>query len=189
MIRLTLFLLSAALLLSGCNNPTYINVPNDGSDVAINDPNQLTVKTIQTNALKYLIAQSGIPGDIGVRFPEGTSERVALSIVSQLPKNVFVEGMTPGDEYQLIEVREISARSGRGRVDFIRPGSLQKREFVEVHLYWDFFDGWIVERLQVRNFEIDRVDPDLLVAPPRKPAQPKYEEVPAPVQEQEQPAE
>lgn len=185
MIRPCLYLLAAALLLTGCNNPTYINVPNDGSDLAINDPNQLTVIKIEKRALAHLLAQSPIPGDVGVRFPEGTSERAAMSIVADLPDNIFAEGMTPSEEYALVEVREISARGGLGRVDIIRPGSLRAREFVEVHLSWDFFDGWIVERTQVRNFQIDRVDPDLLVAPSTGATQPKFEEVKPPKDEED----
>ncbi|MFN3165982.1 MAG: hypothetical protein ACE37H_02845 [Phycisphaeraceae bacterium] len=177
MIRSCLLLLTAALLLTGCNNPTYINVPNDGSDLAINDPNQLTVIKIEKRALQHLLAQSPIPGDVGVRFPAGTTDRVAMSIVAELPDNVFAEGMTPSDEYALVEVREISARGGLARVDVIRPGSLRPREFVEVHLAWDFFDGWVVERTQTRNFQIERLDPGLLVAPGAGQTPPKYEEV------------
>lgn len=179
MIRSCILLFTAALLLAGCNNPTYINVPNDGSDLAINDPNQLTVMKIEKSALNFMLAQSPIPGDVGVRFPAGTNERAALSIVADLPDNVFVEGMTPSDEYALVEVREISARGGLARVDVIRPGSLRPREFVEIHLEWDFFEGWVPERVQIRNFAIDRIDPDLLVAP-GKDTTPKVEEVQPP---------
>ena len=182
MTRSFMLLFAATLLLAGCNNPTYINVPNDGNDLAINDPNQLTVIKIEKSALAYLIGRSAIPGDIGVRFPEGTSERTALSVVAELPDNVFVEGMTPGDEFQLIEVREISARGGLGRVDVIRPGELREREFVEVHLRWDFFDGWVAERLQVRNFGVERVDPSRLTAPSGKPIEPEYEQVEPPAE-------
>lgn len=179
MIRSCLILLTVSLLLVGCNRPSYINVPNDGSDAAINGPNWDTTKRIQKAALAYLLSESQLPGDVVIRFPKGTSEQTAFEIADALAAyNVFPESATPSDEYHIVEVRKIQARGTRGRVDVIRPGSLRERELVEVHMELTVFDGWTPEYLRARNIDIDRVDPLLLAAPGAEPkGQPAYEEV------------
>jgi len=179
MIRSFLILMTASLLLVGCNRPSYINVPNDGSDAAINGPNWDTTKKIQIAALSYLLSESAIPGDVVVRLPEGSTERTAFEVANALSDyNVFPEGSTPSDEYRVVEVRKIQARGTLGRVDVIRPGSLRERELVEVHMVWSVLDGWQPEYLRVRNIDVDRVDPLLLAPPAPKPKKDAaYEEV------------
>lgn len=176
MIRSFLILLTASLLLIGCNRPSYINVPNDGSDAAINGPNWDTTKRIEKAALAYLLSESPIPGDVVVRLPQGTTESTAFEVASALSAyNVFPEGSTPSDEFQMIEVRKIQARGTLGRVDVIRPGDLRERELVEVHMQWSIWDGWVPDYLRVRNIDVGRIDPLLLAAPAPKPKD--YEEV------------
>ncbi|MBX2850556.1 MAG: hypothetical protein KTR15_02275 [Phycisphaeraceae bacterium] len=179
MIRSCLILLTASLLLVGCNRPSYINVPNDGSDAAINGPNWDTTKRIQKAALAYLLSDSNLPGDVVIRFPQGTTETTAFEIADALAAyNVFPESSTPSDEYHVVEVRKIQARGARGRVDVIRPGELRERELVEVHMELTVWDGWVPEYLRVRNIDVDRVDPLLLAAPAAEPKdEPAYEEV------------
>jgi hypothetical protein len=170
MIRSCLILLTASLLLVGCNRPSYINVPNDGSDAAINGPNWDTTKRIQKAALAYLLSDSQLPGDVVIRFPQGTNEATAFEIADALAAyNVFPESSTPSNEFHVVEVRKIQARGGLGRVDVIRPGSLRERELVEVHMEWTVLDGWQPEYLRVRNIDINRIDPLLLAAPAKKP--------------------
>lgn len=179
MIRSFLILFTAALMLTGCSRPSYINVPNDGSDAAINAPNWDTTKKIQKSALAYLLSDSNLPGDVVIRFPEGTSEATAFEIADHLSAyNVFPEGSTPSSEYHVIEVRKIQARGALGRLDVIRPGELRERELVEIHMELSVWDGWRPEYLRVRNIDIDRIDPLLLAAPATKPKdEPAYEEV------------
>lgn len=179
MIRSCLIVLTASLLLMGCNRPSYINVPNDGGDAAINAPNWDTTKRIQKSALAYLLSKSSLPGDVVIRFPEGTSEATAFEIADALAAyNVFPESATPSDEYHVVEVRKIQARGARGRLDIIRPGELRERELVEVHMELTVFDGWVPEYMRVRNIDIDRIDPLLLAAPAAKPKEEQpYEEV------------
>ena len=166
MTRLLLVLFCTLLVSLGCNRPSYINVPNDGSDAAINAPNWDTTKRIQKSALAYLLSQSELPGDVVIRFPQGTTEETAFEVADALAAyNVFPASATPTDEYHLIEVRKIQARGTRGRVDVIRPGSLRERELVEVHMELTVFDGWAPEFLRVRNIDVDRIDPLLLAAP------------------------
>ena len=184
MIRSFLILFTATLVLAGCSRPSYINVPDDGSDAAINAPNWDTTKRIQTAALAYLLSDSQLPGDVVIRFPQGTSEKTAFEIADALAAyNVFPESSTPSSEYHVVEVRKIQARGGTGRLDVIRPGKLRERELVEVHMEWSVLDGWQPDYLRVRNIDVDRVDPLLLAAPPAKPKdEPAYEEV-QPVEE------
>lgn len=183
MIRSCLILLTASMLLAGCNRPSYINVPNDGSDAAINGPNWDTTKKIQTAALAYLLSDSRLPGDVVIRFPQGTTESTAFEIANALSAySVFPEGSTPSDEYHVVEVRKIQARGTLGRLDVIRPGELRERELVEVHMQWSVWDGWVPDYLRVRNIDVDRVDP-LLLAAPAKPKQEQPAEEVAPVDE------
>lgn len=161
------------LLVLGCNNPTYVNVPGGSRDLAINDPNQLTVIRIQREALQYLFAQDPIPGDVVIKLPAGTNERVAFDLAADLSAyNVFPEGQTPSDEFRVVEVRSITARGGRGRVDIIRPGTIREREMLEVHMKWNAWDGWVADYLRVRNIDVDRIDP-LLLAVPKQPVAPR----------------
>ena len=183
MIRSCLVLLTASLLLVGCSRPSYINVPDDGSDAAINAPNWDTTKQIEKAALAYLLSDSNLPGDVVVRFPQGTTEATAFEVADALALyNVFPESATPTNEYHVVEVRKIQARGGLGRVDVIRPGSLRERELVEVHMQWSVLEGWQPEFLRVRNIDVDRVDPLLLAAPAPKPKEtkPPVEEVQPP---------
>jgi len=186
-----MLLVCATVLLAGCNVPSYINVPGDGGDTAINDPNQFTVLKIEKQALAYMLIESPIRGDIVVRFPEGTTDRAAFRLSSELADfNIFPEGETPTDSFSLVEIREVSARGGLARVDIIRPGSIREREMVEVHLKWSVMDGWSPDYIRVRNIDVDRIDPLLLTAPGARPresqpgSQQNYEEVqPLPVPE------
>ena len=179
MIRSCLILLTASLLLVGCNRPSYINVPNDGSDAAINAPNWDTTKRIQKAALAYLLSESQLPGDVVIRFPQGTSEVTAFEVADALAAyNVFPASATPSDEFHIVEVRKIQARGTRGRVDVIRPGNLRERELVELHMELTVFDGWVVEYMRPRNIDVDRIDPLLLAAPAAEEKdEPAYEEV------------
>lgn len=184
MIRSFPILLIVSLVLVGCHRPSYINVPSDGSDAAINAPNWYTTKRIQTSALAYLLSQSDLPGDVVIRFPQGTSEQTAFEVADALAAyNVFPASATPTDEYHVIEVRKIQARGARGRVDVIRPGTLRDRELVEVHMELAVLDGWVPEYLRVRNIDVDRIDPLLLAAPAAQPEGPSYEEVGPAVEE------
>lgn len=184
MIRSFFILSTIALVMIGCNRPSYINVPNDGRDAAINAPNWDTTKKIQKSALAYLLSDSNLPGDVVIRFPKGTSEATAFEIADYLSDyNVFPEGSTPSSEYHLVEVRKIQARGAIGRLDVIRPGELRERELVEIHMELSVWDGWRPEYLRVRNIDIDRIDPLLLAAPASEPKdEPLYEEV-APVED------
>lgn len=175
MIRSCLLLLSATLLLSGCSRPSYINVPNDGSDTAINGPNWSTTIKIEKAALAMVLADSQLPGDVELHLPEGTKDRFAYDIVSDLSRfNVFPEGEAPTAEFHVVEVREISARGTSARVDIIRPGTIREREFVEVHLSLSIWDGWVAKRLRVRNIPVDRLAPLKLTAPAGEPKDTTY---------------
>lgn len=185
MIRSLLILFSVALMLTGCNRPSYINVPNDGGDAAINGPNWDTTKRIQKAALVYLLSDSELPGDVVVRFPEGTTATTAFEIADHLAAfSVFPEGSTPSSEYHVVEVRKIQARGARGRVDVVRPGELRERELVEVHMQWSLLNGWQPDYLRVRNIDVDRIAPLLLAAPAAE-AKPEssFEEVAPPADE------
>lgn len=185
MIRFCLILLTASLVLAGCSRPSYINVPNDGSDAAINAPNWDTTKRIQKSALAYLLSQSELPGDVVIRFPKGTSTETAFEVADALAAyNVFPAGSTPTDEFHVVEVRKIQARGARGRVDVIRPGTLRERELVEIHMELTVLDGWVPEYLRVRNIDVDRIDPLLLAAPAAdEEDEPAVEEVEPPAED------
>ena len=191
MIRSSMLLVLAATLLTGCNIPSYINVPGDGGDAAINDPNQLTVLAIEREAIAYMLTENPLPGDVVVRFPEGTSQAAQYRVASELAAyDVYPEGVTPTDEYSLVVIREVAARGGLARVDIIRPATLREREMVEVHLTYDVWDGWSPDYIRVRNIDVDRIDPLLLTAPEAQPGEPGFEEVePAPVEEDAAPEE
>lgn len=184
MIRTLMTLSIVTLLLTACSRPSYINVPSDDRDTAINGPNWVTTKQIQKAAIAYLLTQDPIPGDLVLKLPQGTSEATAFEVAADLSAyNVFPEGQAPSDEVQVLEVRKIVARGSLGRVDIIRPGTIRQRELIEVHLQWSAWEGWQPEYLRVRNIDVDRIDPLLLAAPPAPPKQPAYEEVQPPAEE------
>lgn len=171
MLRLLTTCLAASLLLTACSRPSFINVPNDGGDAAINGPNWVTTVQIEKAALAYLLSEDPIPGDLVLELPPGTTQRTAFDVAADLSEyNVFPEGQAPSDEYRVIEVRKVVARGTRGRVDIIRPGTVREREMVEVHMDWSAWGGWTPDYLRVRNIDVDRIDP-LLLAPPENKAE------------------
>ena len=180
MIRTFLTLFSITLLFTACSRPSYINIPNNGSDAAINGPNWVTTVQIEKAALRYLLTKDPIPGDIVLLLPKGTNERTAFDIAADLSEfNVFPNVQAPSDEYRVIEVRSVIARGGRGRVDVIRPGTIRERELIEVHMEWSVVDGWRAEYLRVRNIDVGRIDPLRLAAPITQPEAEEVEPEPA----------
>lgn len=182
MIRSALFMLVACVLLTACSSPTYINVPRAEGDVAFNDPNGKTVRRIEQSALAAVLADRAILGDVAVRFPEGTTELTAITIVAELSENVFPEGQTPTGEYTLVEVRAVRVRGGTGEVDIVRPGTTRDRELVTVTMKWRALEGWVAGRMRVWGFSVEQADTHRLVNPGASPRKPAYEEV-APVED------
>ena len=122
-----MLLLAAAFLLAGCNSPNYINVPGVSGDIAFNDANSSTAVLMEKRALSTILERAAIPGDVAIRFPEGTSQLTAITVVAELPDNAFLDGQAPSDEYTLVEVVKIRARGQTGTVDVIRPGQTRAR--------------------------------------------------------------
>ncbi len=186
--RLSPLLLAVAVLLAGCNSPNYINVPGVTGDIAFNDANSSTAVLMEKAALKAVLEQASIPGDIAIRFPEGTSQLTAITVVAELPDNAFLDGQAPSQEYTLVEVVKVRARGGTGAVDIIRPGQTRVRELVAVEMSWDFFDGWVVTAIRPYAFDVDTVDPNVVAPgwrrnrapqfPPSVGSQPETEDVP-----------
>ena len=160
--RLSPLVAIAVVLLAGCNSPNYINVPGETGDIAFNDANHTTTTLMEKAALTAVLSEAAIPGDVAVRFPEGTSQLTAITVVAELPENCFLDGQAPSQEYTLIEVVKVRARGGSGAVDIIRPGQTRPRELVSVRMRWDFFDGWGVESVRPYAFDVDSVDPDII---------------------------
>ena len=159
-----MLLLAAAFVLAGCNSPNYINVPGVSGDIAFNDANSSTAVLMEKRALSTILERAAIPGDVAIRFPEGTSQLTAITVVAELPDNAFLDGQAPSDEYTLVEVVKIRARGQTGTVDVIRPGQTRARELVSVEMAWDFFDGWVVTAIRPYSFDVNTVDPNV-VAP------------------------
>lgn len=186
--RLSPLLLAVAVLLAGCNSPNYINVPGVTGDIAFNDANSSTAVLMEKAALQAVLEQASIPGDVAVRFPEGTSQLTAITVVAELPENAFLDGQAPSQEYTLVEVVKVRARGGTGAVDIIRPGQTRVRELVAVEMAWDFFDGWVVTAIRPYAFDVDTVDPNVVAPgwrrnrapqfPPAVGTQPETEDVP-----------
>lgn len=164
MTRLSPLFVLVAVLLAGCNSPNYINVPKVTGDVAFNDANSSTAVLMEKVALRAVLDRAAIPGDVAVRFPEGTSELTAITVVAELPENVFLDGQTPSQEFTMVEVVKVMARGQTGWVDVIRPGAQRPRELVKVEMAWDFFDGWVVTDMRPYTFAVDQVAPNV-VAP------------------------
>ncbi|XAM00037.1 hypothetical protein OT109_01355 [Phycisphaeraceae bacterium D3-23] len=172
--RLMLPLVFVAMLLAGCNSPNYINVPAVTGDIAFNDANSSTAVIMEKRALAAVLTEANIPGDVAVRFPEGTSELTAITVVAELPDNVFLDGQTPSGEYTLVEVVKIRAGGGTGAVDIIRPGMTRARELVAVEMAWDFFDGWVVTALRPYAFDVDTVSPNVVAPGWRRDRAPQF---------------
>lgn len=180
MIRRVLPLLLAALLLPACSSPTYINVPPADGDVAFNNANSRTVRDIEQVALAAVLAARPISGDVAIRFPRGTSELTAITVISDLPENVVPEGDTATGEYTLVEVRAVRVRGGTGEVDIVRPGTTRDRELVTVTMKWRPLNGWTSRGMRVWGFGVDQADRNLLVDPAAERRQPAYQPVPDP---------
>ncbi|MFI4861459.1 MAG: hypothetical protein ACIAXF_12360 [Phycisphaerales bacterium JB063] len=172
--RLCLPLVLVAMLLAGCNSPNYINVPGVTGDIAFNDANSSTAVLMEKRALAAVLTEANIPGDVAVRFPEGTSELTAITVVAELPDNVFLDGQAPSGEYTLVEVVKIRARGGSGAVDVIRPGLTRARELVAVEMAYDFFDGWVVTAMRPYAFDVDTVAPNVVAPGWRRDRAPQF---------------
>lgn len=188
MLRTVMMLTLMAILLPACSAPTYINVPQADGDVAFNDANGNTVRTLEKLALGAILAERNYAGDVAIRFPQGTTELTAITVIADLPDNVILEADSATGEYTLIEIREVRVRGGTAQVDIVRPGTTVARELVTVTLKWKAIGGWIYRSSKVWGIDMSRPDADRFARPAADPSTPSFEQVePAPMPEEDAP--
>ena len=191
MFRTVMMLALLVILLPACSAPTYINVPGADGDVAFNDANGTTVRTLEKNALAAVLAERNYAGDVAIRFPQGTTELTAITVIADLPGNVILEADSATGEYTLIEVREVKVRGGTAEVDIVRPGTTVARELVTVTLKWKALDGWVYRGSKVWGIDMSQPGADRFARPAAPPSKPSFEQVepePMPTPEEESPA-
>jgi len=189
MLRTVILLVLMVILLPACSAPTYINVPPADGDVAFNDANGNTVRTLEKKALGAILAERNYAGDVAIRFPQGTTELTAITVIAELPDNVILEADSATGEYTLIEIREVRVRGGTAQIDIVRPGTTLARELVTVTLKWKAIGGWIYRSSKVWGIDMTRPGADRFARPAADPSTPSFEQVepqPAPEDAPEQ---
>ncbi len=152
--RIALVLLAGSLL-TGCS--TYVNIPPQSGDVAINNPNMKDVLNVESKALSAVVADRPLNGGYNVQLPEGTSDKSYDFVVGSLDEHA---GRAGDGNLPTLHVAQVRVRGMKGEVDVVRPSDTTKvdspSQLVTVYLNWHFFDGWMVDRVRPWHIPVDQ---------------------------------
>lgn len=151
-------LLVAGSLFTGCS--TYVNIPPQSGDVAINNPNMKDVLNVEAKAIKAVVADRSLNGGYNVKLPQGTSDASYTYVISKLDEHAGRIGDLPGATLATLNVAQVRVRGMKSEVDVVRPSDAKQidspGQLVTVYLNWHFFDGWLVERVRPWHIPLDK---------------------------------
>lgn len=151
-------LLVAGSLFTGCS--TYVNIPPQSGDVALNSPNMKDVLNVELRSIKAVVNDRPLNGGYNVVLPKGTDDKSYAYVIGKLDEHAGRAGDLPGVKLSVIEVAQVRVRGMKSEVDIVRPSDATQidspRQLVTVYLKWHFFDGWLVDRIRPWHIALDK---------------------------------
>ncbi len=148
----SILFLCTAMLMVGCQGPSYVNVPRDNGDLAFNNPNGRTVRAVVVAAVDGVITQTPLTGPVALSLPQGAEALTYEAVAGQLASSNVIPAPEQGEEGAAItaslEVTSVRVRGHRAEVDAIRAKAEGPGQLVTVHTAWDAFSGWRVTRIR-----------------------------------------
>ena len=137
-----------AMLFTGCSTPTYINIPGQTSDDALNDPNGGDVVKIMARAIDAAVSAEGGLGDrpYELLLPNGSNQETYQNVVLMVGGGAISPDTLRSSPVPSVAVAGVRVRNRDAEVDIVRP-SPTGRAGVTVELFWYYTDGWQVERV------------------------------------------
>jgi len=150
-------LLAACLLLPGCQGPSYVNIPAESGDVAFHSPNGRTVRAVVAVAVDGIVAQTPLDGPVALSLPTGAEALTYEAVAAVANANVIPAA--PDDEGAAttarLRVTAVRVRGHKAEVDAVRAKPGGAEQLVTVHLSWNAFSEWGVNRIRVWNIPIE----------------------------------
>lgn len=139
------------LALTGCQGPSYVNIPAENGDLAFNNPNGRTVRAVVVAAVDGVITQTPLDGPVALGLPPKAEVLTYESIADSVTSNVvpFPEGEdAAAPTTATLTVTQVRVRGHKGEVDAIRAPAGGAEQLVTVYTAWDAFGGWRVTRIR-----------------------------------------
>lgn len=128
---------------------TYVNIPPQSGDVAINNPNMKDVLNVEAVALRAVVADRSLNGGYNIQLPEGTDDESYGIVIAKLDEHA---GRAGDGALPTLTVAQVRVRGMKAEVDVVRPSDAAQQaspeQLVTVYLNWHFFDGWMAERVR-----------------------------------------
>jgi hypothetical protein len=153
-----------ALLSVGCTTPTYVNVPAQRGDTALNGVNSSPVRQASAAAVTASQGATGPAGNYEVILPDGATPETYAAVVERLPGQALLPGTQATAGVRTYEVRGVRLRGTGGEVDVIRPGRQGRHELVTVRVKWRPFSEWTADGMRVWHTHVTPTWPSQDVA-------------------------
>ncbi len=146
----------ASALMSGCLG--YVNIPPQKGDIAVHNPNMVTVRHVLAEALNQMVQAYPFEGRFAVLLPEDTTSDTYEQVVPKVSKKAVWPGNPERDEIPVLEVKRIRIRGQDAQVDIVRPLHGDQKDVSQVvtaTLKWHPLQGWVTQRLRAWELSTD----------------------------------
>ncbi len=140
-----LLIVPVLALLTGCT--TYINIPPQPGDLAVHNPNNGTVREVESTGLAAVLAGRSAGQRLGVKLPEGTDAETYKRIITPLGDKVYQDEAVQPKAFA--EVRRVAVRGRYAEVDIVMPEpTSQVPQLYTAYLAWEPGRGWYSQRVK-----------------------------------------
>ncbi|MCC7146757.1 MAG: hypothetical protein IT443_09945 [Phycisphaeraceae bacterium] len=137
-----------ALGVVGCES--LMNVPPEGQDSALNNPNQYNVSHAMNAAIKWLLADRPASEPFYVVLPEGCDQATYARVLAGLDDQA-VSGLGQRIDGPVLQVLSVRVRGYNAEVDLVRYLSPKldgpRGRFITVYLRRRAFENWTLDRI------------------------------------------
>ena len=142
--------LAVLAALAGC--AAYVNVPDQGGDIAMHNPNLPTVGEVEAESLRAVLMTRPINRQFQVVLPPGTRPAQYVAVTSQLGEQATWSFKAPPEEMPTVWVRQVRIRGGSAEVDVVVPDDPSRPtgpfKLMTARLKWSAFGGWRTHRVR-----------------------------------------
>lgn len=144
---LHLALLAAPLALVACAGPSYVNVPGQAGDLAVNNANSDTVREVTAAAVKGMLLSKEVAAPIALQLPEGATALTHADVARRVGPDVVSPNEEGVEAASRMTIHEIRVRGTRAQVDVVAPGPGGLDQLTTVYLGWTTSSGWQADRM------------------------------------------